>query len=239
MRSRMAERMIRILDRAAPALDRLNDRFPWSHNDHFHPWILANLPARRRGAIDLGCGQGELLAQLAEEFRHVHGTDTSAQMRADARARCAGLDNVVVDDAQLRDLGPETEPEPVDLVTMVAALHHVDVDETLAEAARLLAPSGRLLVVGLALSATPRDYLWEGISAVTNPVIGIAKNIPPRRGDLRRPGSAGGQPDPFPVTDPTTTFDQVAEAARRHLPGADFRHRVGFRYTLAWTKPAR
>ncbi|RAE31570.1 class I SAM-dependent methyltransferase, partial [Burkholderia multivorans] len=24
-----------------------------------------------------------------------------------------------------------------------------------------------------------------------------------------------------------------------HLPGADFRHRVGFRYTLAWTKPAR
>ncbi len=138
MRSRMTERAIRILDRATPALDRLNDRFPWSHNDHFHPWIRANLPARRRGAIDLGCGQGELLAQLAEEFRHVHGTDTSAQMRADARARCAGLDNVAVDDARLPDLGPETEARPVDLVTMVAALHHVDVDETLAEVARLL-----------------------------------------------------------------------------------------------------
>ncbi len=128
----MTERAIQVLDRVAPALDRINDRFPWSHNDHFHPWILANLPARRRGAIELGCGQGDLLAQLAGEFRQVHGTDTSAQMRADARVRCAGLDNVVVDDAQLRDLGPETEPEPLDLVTMIAALHHVDADETLA-----------------------------------------------------------------------------------------------------------
>lgn len=238
MRSRMTERAIRVLDRAAPALDRLNDRFPWSHNDHFHPWILAHLPARRRGALDLGCGQGELLARLAGEFRQVHGTDTSAQMRADAQARCAGMDNVVVDDAQLRDLGPDTEAQPVDLVTMVAALHHVDVDEALAEAARLLSPGGRLLVVGLALSATPRDYLWEGISAVTNPIIGIAKNLPPRRGN-RTTGTAGDQRDPFPVTDPTTTFDEVAEAARRHLPGADFRHRVGFRFTLAWTKPGR
>ncbi|GAA0037254.1 class I SAM-dependent methyltransferase [Brevibacterium metallidurans] len=235
----MTERAIQVLDRVAPALDRINDRFPWSHNDHFHPWILANLPARRRGAIELGCGQGDLLAQLAGEFRQVHGTDTSAQMRADARVRCAGLDNVVVDDAQLRDLGPETEPEPLDLVTMIAALHHVDADETLAEAARLLSPGGRLLVVGLALSATPRDYLWEGISAATNPVIGIAKNLPPRRGDLRRSETAGGRPDPFPVTDPTMTFDQVAEAAHRHLPGAHFRHRLGFRYTLAWTKPGR
>lgn len=235
----MTELAIRVLDRVAPALDRINDRFPWSHNDHFHPWILANLPARRRGAIELGCGQGDLLAQLAGEFRQVHGTDTSAQMRADARARCAELDNVVVDDAQLRDLGPETEPEPVDLVTMIAALHHVDADETLAEAARLLAPGGRLLVVGLALSANPRDYVWEGISTVTNPVIGIAKNLPPRRGNLRHLGTAGGQPDPFPVTDPTTTFDEVAEAARRHLPGAQLRYRVGFRYTLEWTKLSR
>nr|WP_137825050.1 class I SAM-dependent methyltransferase [Brevibacterium sp. XM4083] len=224
---------------------RLNDRFPWSHNDHFHPWIVAGLPARRRGAIEVGCGQGALLARLAGEFRHVHGTDTSAAMRADSRRRCAGLGNVTIDAAQLRDLEPDTEPEPIDLITMVAALHHLDVEETFAEAARLLSPGGRLLVVGLALSATPRDFLWEGISVVTNPLIGMMKNAPPRRGGERVGGPDVDPPpserprDPFPVTDPTMTFDEIAEAARRHLPGARLRHRVGFRYTLEWTKPGR
>ncbi|WP_328531873.1 hypothetical protein OG984_12435 [Nocardioides sp. NBC_00368] len=33
---------------AAKAIAELNARHPWSHNDHFHSWILANLPPRRR-----------------------------------------------------------------------------------------------------------------------------------------------------------------------------------------------
>ena len=32
----------------ATGMARLNARHPWSHNDHFHSWILANLPVRRR-----------------------------------------------------------------------------------------------------------------------------------------------------------------------------------------------
>lgn len=47
---------------------RLNARHPWSHNDHFHRWILANLPTGRRAALDVGCGQGGLVASLAPHF---------------------------------------------------------------------------------------------------------------------------------------------------------------------------
>lgn len=49
---------------------RLNARHPWSHNDHFHSWILANLPESCRTALDVGCGRGELVAALAP---HVGG----------------------------------------------------------------------------------------------------------------------------------------------------------------------
>lgn len=40
---------------AAPigrGLDAANARHPWSHNDAFHSWILARLPARRGLAGD-------------------------------------------------------------------------------------------------------------------------------------------------------------------------------------------
>ena len=32
----------------AEAFDRWNARHPWSHNDHFHGWILRNLPELKR-----------------------------------------------------------------------------------------------------------------------------------------------------------------------------------------------
>jgi hypothetical protein len=38
----------------ATAMRDLNARHPWNHNDHFHSWILANLPERRRTALDVG-----------------------------------------------------------------------------------------------------------------------------------------------------------------------------------------
>jgi hypothetical protein len=37
-------------------LARVNARRPWSHNEHFHGWILRNLSARRRAVVDVGCG---------------------------------------------------------------------------------------------------------------------------------------------------------------------------------------
>lgn len=42
----------------ALGMQRLNARHPWSYKDHFHSWILANLPGRCRTALDVGCGQG-------------------------------------------------------------------------------------------------------------------------------------------------------------------------------------
>ena len=57
----------------ATGMARLNARHPWSHNDHFHRWILANLPAQRRTALDVGCGQGALVAALAPGFDAVIG----------------------------------------------------------------------------------------------------------------------------------------------------------------------
>lgn len=213
--------------RLSTAVRDLNSRHPWSHNDHFHSWIMANLPARRGSCLDVGCGRGELLAALAPAFASVVGTDLDEAMRGRAAARCAGLPNVTIRGSDLADLTDLTAA--VDLVTMVAVLHHLEVRRALGEVRRLLAPGGRFLAVGLAPPRSPRDHLWDLASVVTNPVIGYVKHPWPDR--------RGPQPPPYPVADPTLSFDELRRQVGDVLPGAVMRHHLGFRHTIAWTKP--
>ncbi|MGW4101232.1 class I SAM-dependent methyltransferase [Mycobacterium sp. NPDC004974] len=213
-----------VVRRAAEGLHNFNSRHPWSHNDHFHRWILANLPAHRGSAIDIGCGQGALVAQLAARFTHVRGTDLDAGMRAEAAQRCAGLANVTIDDSQLAHLDG-----PVDVITMVAVLHHLDVEQALIEVRRLLSPGGRFLAVGLAAPASISDTAWDLASAVTNPIIGLIKHPRPVPGDP--------VPPPFPVRDPQLSFDELQAVAHQVMPGAAMRRRLAFRHTICWTKP--
>jgi len=143
----------------AAGMQRLNARHPWSHNDHFHSWIVANLPERCHTALDVGCGRGELLAVLAPHVDRMIGIDIDATMRGEATRRCAGLPNVSVAD------GPWSQATgPFDVVTMVAVLHHLGVEDalravTLRAVKGLLAPGGRFLAVGLAVPRSFRDYL--------------------------------------------------------------------------------
>jgi SAM-dependent methyltransferase len=203
---------------------RLNARHPWSHNDHFHGWILSRLPDRRRRALDVGCGQGELLAALGSSFDEAVGIDTDAGMRAAAAARCSRLPSVRVSDTPLAAL-----EGPFDVVTMVAVLHHLDAEAALHDVRRLLAPGGRFLCVGLAPPGSPLDLAWDLASIVTNPLIGFVKHP--------RPSRAAPSPPPYPVADPVLPFAEIQALAEAVLPGARMRHRLGFRHTLEWTAP--
>ena len=202
----------------------LNARHPWSHNDHFHPWVAANLPERRGSALDVGCGRGELLAALSPYFGEVRGIDVDEEMRAAAARRCAGLPNVSVTSDDLTDLGGG-----FDLVTMVAVLHHLDAPGAIYHVRRLLGRGGRFLAVGLARPRSARDHVWDVASIVTNPVIGFVKHPWPSR--------IGPQPRPFPVQEPTLSYDEVRDVVQTVMPGAVIRHQLGFRHTISWTKP--
>jgi len=110
--------------------------------------------------LDLGTGTGRLLEIFAPLYRRGVGMDMSREMLAVARAN---LDKAGVSHAQVRQgdiYAPPFERDSFDLVTIHQVLHYLD-DPALAirEAARLLRPSGRLIIVDFASHAL--EFLRE------------------------------------------------------------------------------
>jgi SAM-dependent methyltransferase len=214
-------------------LARVNARHPWNHNEHFHRWILRNLPARRQAAVDVGCGTGVLAGKLALHFARVTGIDADASMAAAASARLAGDPRVSILRCRFGAFAAAAGDGEADLITMVAVLHHLDLGDTLARIPRLLAPGGRLLVVGLAKMDSVADVTVDLISSAANPVMGLIKHPRPAH---PADGTAAGEPA-MPVRDPGTTLAEINAAASARLPGTTIRRRLFFRYTLRWDKP--
>ncbi|MGH8967411.1 MAG: class I SAM-dependent methyltransferase, partial [Actinomycetes bacterium] len=84
----------------------------------------------------------------------------------------------------------------------------------------------------LARIGAPRDLAVDLVSSFTNPVVGMIKHPRPV---VDAPADDG---PPVPVRDARETYGEVRSAAARVLPGARFRQRLFFRYTLEWTRPS-
>lgn len=110
--------------------------------------------------LDLGTGTGRVLELFAPLCRRAVGVDASTAMLAVARAN---LDRAGVGHAQVRLGDIYNLPLPrdaFDLITVHQVLHYLDEPErAIAEAARVLAPGGRLLVVDFAPHAL--EFLRE------------------------------------------------------------------------------
>lgn len=101
--------------------------------------------------LDLGTGTGWILQLLAPLYRRAIGVDASRDMLAVARSN---LDKAGIVKASVRHgdiLNLPLEGQDFDLVTIHQVLHFLDQpDAAIAEAARVLRPGGRLLIIDLA-----------------------------------------------------------------------------------------
>jgi SAM-dependent methyltransferase len=150
--------------------------------------LLSLLPGESLGRLlDIGTGTGRMLELLAPRVRSGLGIDASRAMLALARARLArpGLAHLGVRQADMYRLPLSGG---YDVVVLQMVLHYAeDPAAVLAEAARVLAPGGRLIVVDLAghgrRDLTDRlAHRWPGFTDAA------------MRGLLRAPGLQPGRP---------------------------------------------
>ncbi|MER5528268.1 class I SAM-dependent methyltransferase [Streptomyces sp. NPDC002677] len=194
----------------------------WNHNVHYHPVVLDAVPPGCRAALDVGCGDGLLAAELAARAESVTGVDRSPEMIRLAHKRDTG--NVTFLEGDYLD-GALLDEGSYDFVSAVAVLHHAPFDDAIERLVRLLAPGGRLVIVGMAHDRTLLDRVISGC--------GVLVSLLQRA--CRRGGEGG--PSGMPVEDPIMNWKEVRRATGHLLPGRRYRRRLLWRYTLVWDKP--
>ncbi|GAA1566236.1 class I SAM-dependent methyltransferase [Kribbella hippodromi] len=209
-------------------MGRFNDAHPWSHNDAYAALVLHH--ARRvraaggTGALDVGCGTGNLVRRLAGVFTEVTGIEPDAATAEQARRATADLANVRI----LAEPFDGSHQDRYDLITFVAVLHHLPLHATLEQVRELLRPGGRLIVVGISREARA-DLPWSIASTILNPLVGVIKH----------PGRSSSTPTHMtaPIAAATESFEEIARTAERVLPGARLSRGLFWRYTMSWTRP--
>ncbi|MEV4890477.1 class I SAM-dependent methyltransferase [Nonomuraea sp. NPDC055795] len=199
------------------------DETYWNTNVARHPGILREVPQGCAQALDVGCGDGLLVAKLAGKAGRVTGVDTSPEMIARARERTGGSRDIVLLEGDF--LAADLPREGFDFICSVSTIHHMDFEAGLVRMRELLRPGGRLVVVGLARDVTLADWLVRipGLA-----VVWLIKKV-------RR---AAGPPG-MPAADVQMGYGQVRRKARRLLPGSRYRRHLLRRYSVIWEKPGR
>lgn len=123
--------------------------------EYLIPLVAQLLPKQLR-IVDLGCGTGELVAQLAGAVRQVVGVELEPAMLALAKQRVQNFENVQLVQAGLDALPLDTDGFDLALCSLV--LHHVaDLEGAFQEIHRILSPGGRIVILDM-LSHRRSEY---------------------------------------------------------------------------------
>lgn len=208
-------------------------------NNHYHNFLLRQLPPNCVHALEIGCGKGEFSSRLAKASQRVLALDLSPEMIQIARANSEHVSNI---DFEIADvMSYDLPPEHFDCIASIATLHHLPMREILLKLKAALKPSGVLLI--LDLFEPERDLLRpEGvIDALLNllavsvsgtlRLIHHGRLLPGR--EARAAWAAHEAHDIYP------TMKEVRALCAVLLPGAKVGKHLLWRYSIIWQKPDR
>ena len=140
-------------------------------DEHILPLIGHIIPQLEAGirVLDVGCGKGRVLLQLASRYpkSRFTGYDLSTEALAEARQQAviAGLGNIQFEVRDLSDFEHTAEPEGFDFVTAVDAVHDQAVPQSVLNGIyRTLRVSGTFLMQDIRASSRLENNLEHPIA---------------------------------------------------------------------------
>jgi ubiquinone/menaquinone biosynthesis C-methylase UbiE len=200
----------------------------WDHNNHYHDFLLKQLPAHCGEALDIGCGMGEFARLLARRCDHVTAVDLSPQMIQRAREESGGFSNI---DYQVGDVMQMDLPaEHFGCIASIATLHHLPLEPMLVKMKAALKPGGVLLVLDLFKYEGALELLQSAMALPVDMVLKRIKGHVEESPELQQAWMDHGKTDQY------LTTAQVRAACDKVLPGAKITKHLLWRYSLVWKK---
>jgi ubiquinone/menaquinone biosynthesis C-methylase UbiE len=202
----------------------------WSHNSHYHPFLLKHIPPHIEAALEIGCGTGAFSRRLAQRADRVLALDLSPQMIRIAKERSADYSNIEYEtgDAAIWEF-PESY---FDCITTIATLHHLSLEDMIPKMAHALKPGGMLLILDL---YTIERWGWQD---VLRNVAAVPYNLCLKllkTGRLRSSREAREAWAEHGQTDHYLSPAQI-RATCAELAGAQIRLHLLWRYSVIWKK---
>ena len=208
-----------------------------TQNDHYHNFLLRQLPLACHDALEIGCGTGAFARLLAQRSQNVLALDLSPEMIRIARTCSTEFPKIVFELADIRD---RVLPlESFNCIATIATLHHLPFREILLKMKAALKPGGVLLVLDL-FEHELNLLKPEGLLDASLNVLALAVSctlrlvhqgrLLPRR-EVRDAWAEHLRHDVYP------TMSQVRKLSAEILPGAKIRKHLLWRYSIIWQKP--
>ena len=206
----------------------MHDQEGWDHNNHYHRFLLKQLPVRYETVLDIGCGTGKFSRLLAKHADRVVAIDLSPNMIEVAKQRSRQYANI---DFQVGDiLQWEFPVEQLDAIVSIATIHHLPVESLLPKLKSALKPGGRLVILDLLDYENLQDSLSDLIAVPLNWIFQMSrKHVKPS------PEAAAAMREHL-RTDKYLTRSQVQRIYQTSLRGAKVRKHLFWRYSVVWEK---
>ncbi|BBD65260.1 type 11 methyltransferase [Nostoc commune NIES-4072] len=122
----------------------LHEQEGWNHNNHYHNFLLKQLPSHCENVLDIGCGTGLFSRLLAKRADRVLGIDLSPNMIEIAKQKSRQHPNI---DYQVADiLQWEFSVKQFDAIVSIATVHHLPLENLLLNLQTALKPGGKLVI---------------------------------------------------------------------------------------------
>lgn len=207
----------------------LSDDTRWDHNNHYHRFLLKQLPIRCTNILDIGCGTGGFSRLLAQRCDQVVAIDLSSNMIKVAKERSSNSPNI---DYQVADIMETAFPmEHFDCISSLATLHHLPMETVLVKIRNMLKSGGTLIVLDLFHGKGVSSILSSALALPISRLFDLMRNGPLKKTpELKAAFEEHGKHDSY------LTLAQVRQYCRDILPGAVVRQHLLWRYSITWKK---
>ena len=201
----------------------------WNHNEHYHSYLIGQIPEHCKQALEIGCGTGVFSRLLAQRAEKVLAIDLSPQMIRLAQERsklCTNID-FVIGDAMSYPF-PDNQ---FDCIATLTTIHHLPIETILRKVRRVLKPNGVFVCLDLYQRSSLTDLFFDGLAYPLSPPLRLIKTgrlLPSR--ELREAYAEHGKTDQY------LTLPQIQRICADILPGALVRRHLFWRYSIIWKK---